>query len=117
MTYKFGQVLTDEDIALVVTPPKEIEPTEIQSVPTDMEMATWMPNPDPTQRRFKWEMNVQTGERKATELTLDEYRKRHVNKIKLHNELVLQRREEARLARRQAILEKLIDDLEAKERV
>lgn len=111
----FGKVLTPAEVAAVPTSSEPwIEPTEIQPVPTVEQMETWMPDLDPTKKRFRWEQNVQTGERKAIELTLEEYRHRHVAKIKSRNEYVLRKVEEVRKAKRQAILEKLIDAEEAK---
>jgi hypothetical protein len=48
-------------------------------------------------------------------LTLDEYRARHVAKAVQRNAYVLRKREEARKARRAAILERLIDAAEAQD--
>ena len=110
---KFGEILTQEEVAQAV-PPAWIEPTEIIVVPTPEQMATWIPDPAPEKRRFRWEQNVVTGERKAIELTLDEYRTRHVGKIVSRNEYVLRKAEEVRKAKRQALLEKLLDAEEAK---
>lgn len=111
----FGKVLTLEEIAAVPTPSDPwVEPTEVVSVPTAEQMETWMPDSDPTKRRFRWEQNVQTGVRKAIELTLEEYRHRHVAKIKARNEYIVKKAEDVRKAKRQAILEKLIDAEEAK---
>ena len=111
----FGKVLTPEEVAAVPMPSSPwIEPTEIVPIPTAEQMAMWMPDADPAHKRFRWEQNVQTGIRQAIELTLDEYRARHVAKIKSRNEYVLRKREETRKAKRQALLEKLLDAEEAK---
>jgi hypothetical protein len=108
-----GKVLTPEQITAVPTPSRPwVEPTDVVPVPTPEEMQTWSPDPAPDMVRFRWEVNIQTGERKAIELTLDEYRARHVAKIVSKNEYVLRKREEERKARRQAILDRLIDDAE-----
>lgn len=107
---EFGAVLTPEQVAAVPRPGKPwVEPTEIQPVPTPEEMQNWYPDESPEKRRFNWEINVVTDERKAVELTLDEYRARHVAKIVSNNEYVLRQREKAKAARRQAALDRLID--------
>lgn len=115
MIYKFGQVLTAEEVAAVPTPSKAwVEPIEVIVIPTAEEMATWMPDPAPENRRFRWEQNVITGERKAIELTLDEYRQRHINKLIGRNEWLQNKLKDERKAKRDALLEKLLDELEAK---
>jgi hypothetical protein len=91
-----------------------IEPTEIIAVPTPEEILNWYPSSDPEKKRFRIEVNVVTGERKEIELTLEEYRQRHVNKIISKNEYVVRKQEETRKAKRQALLEKLLDAEEAK---
>ena len=113
--HKFGQVLTPEEVVAIQRPsPPWVEPTAIQSVPTPEEMVTWTPDPAPECRCFRWEQNVQTGERKAIELTLDEYRARHVAKIESRNAYVVCKQIKAVKAKRAALLEKLLDELEAK---
>lgn len=112
---EFGKVITDEaflEAAIIGGRAPWVEPTEIVPVPTTEEMQNWYPDEAPEKCRFRWEINVQTGERTATELTLEEYRQRHINKIKSRNEYVLRKREEERQARRKVILEKFIDELE-----
>jgi len=107
---EFGKVLTPEQVDAVPRPSKPwVEPTEIQPVPTAAEMATWFPSETDEDRRFRWEQNVTTGERKAIELTLDEYRARHVAKIISKNEYVMSKAAEAVAARRKAVLDRLID--------
>jgi hypothetical protein len=91
-------------------------PTEIEAVPTPEEMQNWYPDPAPEKMRWRTEVNVTTGERKHIELTLEEYRARHVAKIVSRNEYVARQAEEARKAKRAALLEKLLDEAEAKER-
>ena len=111
-----SRILTEADIALAQTTALQPwrQPTEIQPVPTYEEMQNWQPDPAPEQRRWRTEINVQTGERKYIELSLEEYRARHVAKIKSRNEYVIRKTEEARLAKRKALLEKMLDELEAK---
>ena len=112
---RFGQKLTKEEVDAVPRPSAPyIEPTEILPVPTDAEMATWMPDPAPEQRRFRWEVNVQTGERTAIELTLDEYRQRHVGKIKSKNEHFLRKQEEAAKAAHDADMEAMLVEWQSK---
>jgi len=84
-------------------------------VPTPEEMLNWYPDQDPKNRRFRVEVNVQTGERKEIELTLEEYRERHVAKIMTKNEREVKQAEEVRIARRKELLETFIDELEAKD--
>jgi hypothetical protein len=107
---EFGKVLTADEIAAVPTPSKAwVEPTGLQPVPTPEEMANWFPSEVAEDRRFRWEQNVTTGERKAIELTLEEYRARHVAKIVSKNEYVVRKAAEAVAARRKAVLDRLID--------
>ena len=111
---KFGQVLTPEEVAAVPMPMAPwVEPIKIVSVPTSEEMAVWVPDSSPDKRRFRWEQNVTTGERNAIELTLDEYKARHVAKIITRNEYVVRKTEDARRAARQATLGSLLDKIEA----
>ena len=88
-----------------------IEPTEVVPVPTPEEIQNWYPS----ERLFHVEVNVKTGERKEIDLTLDEQRVGHAAKIVSRNEYVTRKQEETRKARRQAILDKLIDAELAKE--
>lgn len=111
---EFGKVLSPEQIAAVPSPSKPwVEPTEIVPVPTPEEMATWFPSEAAEDCRFGWEQNVTTGERKAIELTLDEYRQRHVNKIVSRNEYVVRKAAEDKAAARKALTDRLVDALEA----
>lgn len=112
MTHKFGQVLTPEDIETIFTPSPWVEPTAVQPVPTAEEMAVWLPDADPAKRHFRWEQNVITGERKAIELTLDEYKARHIGKIISRNEYVVRKAAEIRKTRREALLEAFLDTLD-----
>jgi len=113
---EFGKILTPEQIAAVPTPSKPwVEPTEILPVPTVEEMQSWYPDEADERRTFRWEQNVITGERKAIELTLDEYRARHVAKIVSKNEWFLRKQADDKKAKRAALLEKLLDEMEAKE--
>lgn len=91
------------------------EPTEIQPVPSDEEMANWYPDPAPERVRWRTEHNVATGEVKHIELTLDEYRARHVAKIKSRNEYVLRKRAEAAKADRDAAMQRMLDKFLADE--
>lgn len=111
---KFGQVLTPEEVAAVPVPSDPwIEPTAIEPVPTPEEMATWMPDQASEKRCWRIEVNVQTGEVTYTELSLEEYRARHVAKIVSRNEYVLRKQAETRQAARNAIMEALVDKIEA----
>jgi len=111
---EFGKVLTLDEIAAVPVPSTPwVESTEVKPVPTPEEMETWFPDEAPEMRRFRWEQNVTTGERKAIELTLDEYRERHVAKIVERNEYVQRKRAEVSRASRQGCLDRLLDKLEA----
>ena len=114
---KFGKELTADEVALADSTGRQpfSPPTEIVPVPTDAEMATWMPDPAPEKRRYRKEVNVSTGEVKYIELTLDEYRERHVAKIKSRNEYVQRQADEARKAKRAALMERLLDEMEARE--
>ena len=85
---------------------------QIKPVPTAEEMQNWFPDPSPEKRRFRVEVNVQTGERKEIDLTLDEYRQRHVNKIIHGNARVLRKREETKQVARKALMDRLVDRLE-----
>ena len=111
-----ARILTEEEVTLAQTTALQPwrEPTEIQEVPTYEEMQNWYPDPAPEQRRWRTEINVQTGERKYIELSLEEYRLRHIAKIKGRNEWLLKNREEIRQAKRKVLLEKLLDEMEAK---
>ena len=86
----------------------------MQTVPTSEEMLDWFPSSLPEDRRFTIEINVQTGERKEIDLTLDEYRARHVSKIISKNRRELRAIEDARQARRNILLQEFIDSLEIK---
>jgi hypothetical protein len=114
---EFGQVLTPEQVALADSTGRKPfnPPTEIVAVPTPEEMATWMPDPDPTKARYRKEVNVSTGEVKHIELTVDEYRERHVAKIQSRNEWLQRQADDARKAKRAALMERLLDEMEAKE--
>jgi hypothetical protein len=81
----------------------------MERVPTPEEMQNWFPDPAPEKRRFAIVVNVTTGERTEVELTLEEYRQRHVNKIISRNRREARAIEDARKARRQAALDRLID--------
>lgn len=111
-----SRILTTEEVAIAQRTALQPfnPPTEIVPVPTPEEMATWMPDPAPEKIRWRTEFNVTTGERKHVELTLEEYRARHVAKIISRNEYVVRKAEDARKARRAAILERLIDAEEAR---
>jgi len=80
-------------------------------IPTPEEMLNWFP--DPAQPRFRIELNVMTGERKEIELTLEEYRRRHVAKLISRNEREALQVERQRLIARQAVLDALLDKIEA----
>jgi len=110
-----SRVLTKDEVALADSTGRQPfnEPTEVVPVPTDAEMATWMPDPDPTRVRYRKEVNVSTGEVKYIELTLEEYRARHVAKIKSRNEYVLRKQAEAKKAARDALMKRLMDKIEA----
>ena len=90
-----------------------VAPTEVMPVPTPEEMANWYPDEASENVCFRWEQNVTTGERKAIELTLDEYRARHVAKIVSKNKHVLRKQSEAKAAARKALNDRLVDALEA----
>ena len=110
---ELGKILTPEQITTVLHQSKSwAEPADIQPVPTPEEMQLWFPDEAPEKVCFHWEQNATTGERKAVELTLEEYRARHVAKIISKNEYVERKREEVRQSRRAAILEHLIDEAE-----
>lgn len=111
---EFGKELTPEQVAVAETTARQPfnEPTQIVPVPTPEEMATWMPDPAPEKMRWRKSVNVQTGKVTYTELSLEEYRTRHVAKIVSRNEYVQRKAEEARKARRQALLEAFIDTLD-----
>ena len=114
MTRKFGQVLTPEQVEVASSTALQPfnEPTFVQAVPTPEEMANWYPNEAPENMRWRTEVNVQTGERKHIELTLEEYRIRHVAKIVSRNEYLVRKAEEARKIKRQALLDAFIDTLD-----
>jgi hypothetical protein len=78
-------------------------------------MQSWLPSPAPEDRRFRVEVNVRTGRRTERELTLDEYRARHVAKLTEWNRRDAEAEATARKARRQALLDRLLDEMEAKE--
>lgn len=112
---EFGQVITDPIfLAAAIEGGRMpwVEPTELQPIPTDAEMQNWYPDEAPEKCRYRLEVNVSTGERKYIELTLDEYRQRHVAKIESRNQHVLRKRYEARAASRKAKLEALLDKIE-----
>ena len=90
-----------------------VQPTEIQVVPTPEEMAKWQPSGLPEDVRWRTEINVTTGERKWIELTLDEYRARHVAKIVSKNEWLLKSRADAEAAAKKAQLDAFVDALAA----
>ena len=110
-----SRILTKEEVALADSTGRQPfnPPTELVPVPTDAEMATWMPDPDPSRVRYRKEVNVTTGEVKYIELTLDEYRARHVAKIKSRNEYVLRKQAEVKQASRDALMKLLMDKIEA----
>jgi len=110
-----SRILTKEEVALADSTGRQPwnEPTEIVPVPTPEEMAVWQPDPDPTKVRYRKQVNVSTGEVKYIELTLEEYRERHVNKIKSRNEYVLRKRAETKKAVRDALMKRLMDKIEA----
>jgi hypothetical protein len=113
---EFGKVIADPGFLVAAieggTRPWA-EPTEIVPVPTPEEMQNWYPDEAPEKCRFRWEINVQTGERKAIELTLDEYRARHVAKAVSRNEYIQRKRADDKAAARKALMESLVDKLEA----
>jgi hypothetical protein len=115
---EFGKVIADPGFLVAAieggTRPWA-EPTEIVPVPTPEEMQNWYPDEAPEKCRFHWIVDARTGAHTAIELTLDEYRARHVAKAVQRNAYVLRKREEARKARRAAILERLIDAAEAQD--
>ena len=113
---EFGKVITEEffEAAKIGGRKPWVEPTEILPVPTPEEMGNWYPDEAAENCRFRWEQNVATGERKAIELTLDEYRARHVAKIISRNEWLRRNREAKRVAKRQALVDAFIDTLETK---
>ena len=112
-----SRLLTEEEVALAQTTALQpwVQPTAIQSVPTYEEMQNWYPDPAPEKVRWHTKVNVQTGERTYIELTLEEYRARHVAKIMSRNEYLVRKEIADRKARRTALLEQFIDKLEAKE--
>lgn len=109
--------LTLDEVALADTTAKRPfnEPTEIVPVPTPEEMARWTPDRDPTRVRYRKEVNVSTGEVSYYELTDDEYRARHVAKIKSRNEYVQRKRDEAAQAARDAAMQRMLDKFIADE--
>ena len=113
---EFGQELTIEEVALAQTTARLPfnEPTDLVPVPTPEEMTMWLPDPSPEKRRWRKEVNVSTGKVRFIELTLDEYKTRHVAKAISRNKYVEQKRIEAHKARRTALLEKLLDEAEVK---
>ena len=111
-----GRILSPAEVAVAQQTALQPfnEPITIVAVPTLEEMAVWQPNRDPENIRWRTEFNVTTGERTYYELTLDEYKARHIAKIKSRNEYVVRKADEARQAKRKALLEKLLDEMEAK---
>lgn len=91
------------------------KPTEVVPVPTDEEMQNWYPDPDPTKIRWRTEHNVSTGEVTHYELTLEEYRARHVAKIKSRNQYVERKRAEKAKADRDAAMQRMLDQFIANE--
>ena len=111
-----GRILTFEEVTMAQKGALKpwVEPTQIMPVPTDAEMKNWYPSTAPEDVRWRTEINVTTGERKWIELTLEEYRARHVAKIISKNEWLIKQREDESQAKRKALLEKLLDNMEAK---
>lgn len=114
---EFGKKMTPEQVAAAQATALQPfnEPTAPEAVPTPEEMATWMPDPAPEKMRWRKEVNVTTGKVTYTELSLDEYRARHVAKIVSRNAYLVRKADEARKARRQAVMDRLIDAELAKE--
>src|SRR3990167_4682055 len=107
---EYGKALTPEQVAAVLHPSQPwTEPTEILPVPTPEEMALWLPDEAPEKLRYRMEHNVTTGETKIIELTLEEYRARHVAKIIGKNEYLLRKRADAKAAERKALWDRLVD--------
>ena len=108
-----SRILTEAEVKLAQTTALQPwkEPTEIIPVPTPEEMENWYPNPAPEAVRWRTEINIGTKERKWIELTLEEYRARHVAKIKANNEWLLRTRVLAGKANREEKLNTLIDAL------
>ena len=111
-----GKILTKEQVSIAQTTALQPfnEPTEVVPVPTDEEMKNWYPDPAPEKVRWRTEHNVSTGEVTHYELTLEEYRARHVAKIKSRNEWLQRKQQEERKAIRAKLLEKFLDELESK---
>ena len=112
---EFGKQIDPEQVAVAQTTALQPfnEPTEVVAVPTPEEMATWMPDEAPENMRWRTEVNVTTGEKKHIELSLEEYRARHVAKIVSRNEYVVRKAAEAKAAQRKALQDRLVDALEA----
>ena len=110
-----GRILTWEEVqvAMIGAHKPWVQPTEILPVPTPEEMANWQPSGDPEDVRWRTEINVTTGERKWIELTLDEYRARHVAKIIEKNRWLLKSRADAEAAAKKATLDAFVDALAA----
>ena len=77
-------------------------------IPTPEEMLSWQP--DPAQKRTRWTHDIATGKSTEVELTLDEYRARHVAKIKSQNEREASNLAEQQREERQRVLNALIDE-------
>lgn len=112
-----GRILTAEQVSLADSTGRQPfnPPTEIVAVPTAEEMAVWEPSRDPTRARYRKEVNVTTGEVKHIELTDDEYRERHVAKIKSRNEWLLRQRADAAKAVRDEAMQRMLDKFIADE--
>lgn len=110
-----SRILTKEQVAIAQQTALQPfnEPTEVVPVPTEAEMQNWYPDPAPEKVRWRTENNVSTGEVKHIELTLEEYRARHVAKIKSRNEYVERKAREKAKADRDALHKRFLDALEA----
>jgi hypothetical protein len=64
---------------------------------------------------FRWELNVSTAERKQIELTDAEIADAQMRKLIEDAEQAMQFAVDARKTKRTALLEKLLDEMEAKE--
>lgn len=112
-----SRILTKEQVAIAQQTALQPfnEPTEVVPVPTPEEMENWYPDPAPEKVRWRTEHNVATGEVKHIELTLEEYRARHVAKIKSRNEYVERKRAEKAKADRDAAMQRMLDKFIADE--
>jgi hypothetical protein len=100
---RMGKEMTEEVFERILAARKlrdqEPEPTEEAPEPTPEEMASWHPPVDDSgccaDTLVRAEVNVTTGELKRFELSLDEYRQHHVERIRGMNRFV--RRKAARV--------------------